>query len=612
MSAAAYLSPKHQAMLYEESGIAPEIAAERGTFTARRGKDVPQEHGSLPKRPGVVFPIHLLDGGTFCRLRLNNPGRLPRYMQPKGAPNRLDVHPHQHERIKRPGGMRYATEGEKKVDAGVSRDLLMVGQSGVFNGQCDKGAKLIPDWDLLPIEGEKYSICYDSDIESNPMVQLAADRLARLLRERGAEVFITLLPPAADGSKQGLDDFFANGGTAKEIEMLTRPYSPMLIERARLSRNDKLHAFIKDLESRFWSHEWKGQGGHSDRDVYLKLVEAARRHGRLVGDGVRVVKAQGPLANESKVNARTLWKALNRLEESGLIYRDNEGRKADKPGAFVLRASVSQYGEKRGREGEATPELQEFVPGDLHLRAPRLMWSRPKFTPKRGTIADTRMVRQGPKLERRDRIERLGKVCGASIDALDQRGPMHINELAEALHKRRARDLRRRNLPMLEEAGIVTVDGDTIALADNWLEALEEQRKLGKEIEAEETARNRYKAKSKAYREWLALPPEERKALKEQRIRARADGFIRDLRYDDEAEECQQVPEVSPLASAIRDYLERNPADACQPPGWIGSTLWAYDIYPGKPTPAEVRAGIVELGGESYLRSNLERGRRAA
>jgi hypothetical protein len=193
------LSDAHQKMLFEESGIDPAIETERGTFTAHRGKDVPQEHGWLPTKPALVFPVHTLDGGLFCRLRLDNPGRYPKYMQPKGHPNRLDVHPRQHERIRHTGDMRYITEGEKKVGAGVSHGLLMVGLSGVWNGQKDN--ELIPDWSLLPLEGERYSITFDSDIIANPNVQMAADRQARLLREQGAEVFITLLPPAPDGGK---------------------------------------------------------------------------------------------------------------------------------------------------------------------------------------------------------------------------------------------------------------------------------------------------------------------------------------------------------------------------------------------------------------------------
>src|SRR5215210_837522 len=253
---------------------AADVIAERGTYSARRGADVPQTSGWLPKKPGIVFQVHTLDGEVFPRLRLDNPGRRPKYMQPKGHSNRLDVHPRQHERIKQPGGIRYVTEGEKKVDAGVSRGLLMVGLSGVWNGQKDK--ELIFDWHLLPLEGERYSITFDSDITSNPNVQMAGERQARLLREQGAEVYITLLPPAADGSKQGLDDFFANGGTVLELELLTRPYDEAVVERVRLTRDQKLRRAIEVLWRRWWATPWTGQGGHTDRDLTLKVIEAAR------------------------------------------------------------------------------------------------------------------------------------------------------------------------------------------------------------------------------------------------------------------------------------------------------------------------------------------------
>jgi hypothetical protein len=502
------LSDSHRRMLFEESGISSDVAAERGTFTARRGKDVPQDNGQLPAKPGIAFLVHTLDGGIFYRLRPDHPGRLPKYMQPKGHPNRLDVHPRQHERIKRPGEMRYVTEGEKKVDAGVSRGLLMVGLSGVWNGQKDKA--LIPDWHLLPLQGERYSITFDSDIAYNPNVQMAADRQVRLLREQGAEVFITLLPPAADGSKQGLDDFFASGGTVSELELLTRPYDLETIERSRLTRDERLRSGLEDLERKFWNSEWKGMGGTSARDVYLKLVEAARRHGKPVEDGIRVMKAQGPLALEAKVSGRTLWKALNRLEEWKLIYRDNKDRKPDKSGAFVLRANVSQYGEKPvwGRD-EGSPG-GECASGDLHLRAPRLRWSQPKFTPKRGLVSGTRKVRQSPKLEARYRIERLGKIRGAILDALDAAGgTLTLSQIADTLHRSRPRDIRRRNLPMLEEAGIIRVAGDSVSLVDDWLEALEDQRRLGKEIEAEKLARTRYEIKSRGYHRRNETPKSE-------------------------------------------------------------------------------------------------------
>jgi ribosomal protein S19E (S16A) len=604
-------------MLHEESGISPEVAAERGYRTIRNRDELPAAFKPYQRRRGLLVPMHSPDGETVChQLRPDKPRKDgPKYETPAGSSPVVDVHPRMLEEVRHGDGLLLITEGGKTGDAATSHGIPTVVLPGVWMW-CVPGVRpyrLKPCFDHVRLEGRDVLVAFDSDCMSKAGVQEALAALVAALEDRGASVKVIYLPDAPDGSKQGVDDFLVAGGTIREMFMLARKFDPADVGRIRLSRDEKLRAAVEDLDRGFWEFEWKGMGGHSARDVYLKLIEAARRRGVVVSDGVRVEQAQGPLFVQAKVSSRTGWKVLNRLEEWGLIYRDNEGRTGKQSGAFVLRANVSQYGEGPGREGKATQELRGYDPCDLHLRAPRLRWSQPKFTPKRGTVADTRMVRQGPKPEPRDRIERLGKIRGAILDALDKNGgAMHINELADALHRKRARDIRRRNLPMLEEAGIVAVDCDTVTLSDNWLEALEEQRKLSKEIEAEKTAREWYRAKSKGYRDWLALPPEERKALKEQRARARADGFIGDLRPAGEPEEHQPEPEVSDLAVAIRDYLDRKPHDACQPPGWIGSTLWAFDLYPSNPTPTEARAAIDELGGEAYLRDHLERARRVA
>jgi hypothetical protein len=213
------------------------------------------------------------------------------------------------------------------------------------------------------------------------------------------------------------------------------------------------------------------------------------------------------------------------------------------------------------------------------------MWSSPEFKPKRGTVKGTRKVRQGPPREPRPAVKRLGKIRGAILDALDSHGgPMFINELADALHRRRARDLRRRNLPMLEEAGIIEVDGDTISLADDWLDRLEEQRELGGEIEAEQTARRRYRERSRAYHSRRETKPDHHFA------NLGADGWVEDLVPADAPE-----PELSPLAAALEVYLERNPGDRNQPESWIANTLWCHDLYPGKATREKVAAALEEL-----------------
>ena len=65
-------------------------------------------------------------------------------------------------------------------------------------------------------------------------------------------------------------------------------------------------------------------------------------------------------------------------------------------------------------------------------------------------------------------------------------------------------------------------------------------------------------------------------------------------------------------AEAIRDYPEMNPKGADQPPGWAALTLWAHELYPGKPTSGEAKAALGELGGEDYGRTLLECARSAA
>ncbi len=95
--------------------------------------------------------------------------------------------------------------------------------------------------------------------------------------------------------KVGVDDYLAAGHTVAELKALARRFEPRDVDRIRLSRDERLRAAVEDLERRFWAQEWKGQGGFSDRDVALKLVEAARRHGKVVEGGIRIVKSWGTL-----------------------------------------------------------------------------------------------------------------------------------------------------------------------------------------------------------------------------------------------------------------------------------------------------------------------------
>jgi hypothetical protein len=499
------LSDAHQTMLYDESGIDPAVAAERGYYTARRRAEVPEAFKDYQRKRGLVVPMFSPDGETVgYQLRPDKPRKDgPKYETPGGVSPVVDVHPRMLEEARRGAGPLLITEGTKTGDAATSRGIPTVVLAGVWMWCVPKVRpyRLKLCFDHIRLEGREVFVAFDSDCMSKANVQDALAALVAALEDRGAVVKVIYLPDDDDGTKQGIDDYLVAGGTIKEMFMMARAFDPADLGRVRLSRDDRLRACVEDLERRWWDEEWKGRGGHTDRDIALKLIEAAARSGKIHPDGLRVRVSWGTLQVGAKVARRTLGKALDRLEERGFMYRDNEGRKPDKTGAFVLRAKVDQYG--RGTP-QATQELRACDPGGLPLRkvpdVSRLRWSRPKYTPRRGLVSGTRRVRNSKLLPPRERIERLGKIRGAVVDALEVAGgELTLQQLCEVLHRRRARDLRRRVLPMLEEAGIIAVEGDAVLLTADWFVRLEDARRICGELEADELAERRRILNSRAY-----------------------------------------------------------------------------------------------------------------
>jgi hypothetical protein len=502
------LSDSHSRQL-KGSDIALHVAAARGYRTIRHRSEVPDEFADWQRRPGLLVPTHSPDGQTKGhQLKPNEPirrkdGSAPKYETPTGSTVALDVNPLMLEAVQQGEGDLWITEGCKKVDSLASRGEPAVGFIGVWNMAVPKtkGTVPLPCWQHVRLRGRRVIIVFDADARINPNVQEALGRAVMMLESLGAIVLVVYLPAVNGDGKAGIDDYLAADGTVKELRLMAAPYQPVDVGAERMSRDERLRAAVEDLERRWWAEEWKGRGGHTDRDVALKLVEAAARCGKIHADGIRVQVSWGTLQVGAKVARETLSKALVRLEEFGFMYRDNKGRKPDKTGAFVLRAKVDQYG--RGAP-QPTRGLRACDPGGLPLRGvpdvPRLRWSRPKYTPRRGLVSGTRRVRNSKPLPPRERIERLGKVRGAVVDALEiAGGALTVEELCEVLHRKQARDVRRRVLPMLEDAGVIEVDADTLRLAADWSERVEAARVAGGELEADELAERRRKLNSRAY-----------------------------------------------------------------------------------------------------------------
>src|SRR5215211_7511884 len=334
------LSKQHQDMLYRESAIEPSVAQARGYRTIRHRSEVPEEFAKWQRRLGLLVPTHSPDGETSGhQLRPDKPilrknGNAPRYETPHGSRITLDVNPLMLDKIRHGDGDLWITEGPKKVDALTGRSEPTVGIIGVWNFAEPGSKSRVPlaCWNHVRLRGRRVIIVYDADARTNPDVQEALRRAVKMLESLGAIVLVVYFPAVNGDGKAGVDDYLADGGTVAELRLMAGPYKPADVGRERMGKDEKLRAGVEDLERRFWETEWKGKGGASARDVYLKLIEAARSHGKIHRDGIRVQKAHGPLALEAKVSGRTLWKALGRLEEWDLIYRDNEGGEADKSG----------------------------------------------------------------------------------------------------------------------------------------------------------------------------------------------------------------------------------------------------------------------------------------
>lgn len=228
------LSREHRRALEEGSAISPGVIAERGYYTVTAKKDL----GALgfspvqQRVPALAIPLYAPDGTRFGPQirpdtpRNNGKGKAIKYETPAGGSIRIDCPSRCQPSVGDPSSPLWVTEGAKKEDALASKGLCAIGLMGVFGFKGRNrwgGTTLLADLDAVACKDREVFICFDSDVSINPAVKMARDRLTEHLQRRGARVLHVDLPTRADGSKMGVDDFFAAGHTAEELKALARP-----------------------------------------------------------------------------------------------------------------------------------------------------------------------------------------------------------------------------------------------------------------------------------------------------------------------------------------------------------------------------------------------------
>lgn len=222
------------------SGITPEQAEQAGIYYEASGKDVFEE---FKGQPVAVFPY--FDPFTDKVLTFRRDGRQEEFARVRYLSKTMDKKARRYDQPRASGVMPYFpmvldwpkiiadtthpivfTEGEKKALALACHGVATIGLGGVYNFM-DDGRFL----ELL--EGIKYSqrpiiLMFDSDRADNPNIRVAEDRLAsEISLKRGGEVHLVTLPPKADGSKQGVDDFIVANGINKLHELVETTAVPM-------------------------------------------------------------------------------------------------------------------------------------------------------------------------------------------------------------------------------------------------------------------------------------------------------------------------------------------------------------------------------------------------
>jgi P4 family phage/plasmid primase-like protien len=249
------LSAEHVRELAESSAIDAQVIAERGYVTVPRpraglhdayGRDSREQlkaqgFPSWAIRedfyfPGLLIPQYTPAGtryaGQFKPFRAvpNREGKPQRYASAKG-PSRLDVHP----RWSTLGGelvppiqdatrRLWITEGVKKADSLTSRGEVTVALAGVYNWRGTHAT--LGDWEDVKLRGREVVVCFDADAITKPHVAQAMARLGKWLRFKGAAKVWYALPP---GGPKGVDDFFAGGGTLKELEQAMSLRAPQVL-----------------------------------------------------------------------------------------------------------------------------------------------------------------------------------------------------------------------------------------------------------------------------------------------------------------------------------------------------------------------------------------------
>lgn len=383
------LEKSHRDELIRDSAISPDVVAERGYATVKSpnialrdgyGRDTREQLRAqgFPSwairenyfYPGLLVPMYTPRGQRIPgQWKPRNPvpgpnGKRMRYASAK-SPSRLDVHPRWTKDpdpdgrearlpvIQDPTIPLWITEGVKKADSLTSRDICAVALAGVYNWRNTHAT--LGDWEDVRLKGREVIICFDADAVIKPDVQRAMARLGKWLKYKGAQkVWYLVVPPGVNGvTTKGVDDYFAAGGTVKQLEQAFATKPPREVSTADTYTDARLAETIAEevLDGRYL---WTGAIGWLQWDGrrWVSATEVS------VGEAVRqwALDAFAAAAQRLRENASDAQVDLDGL-------RPMLGASRQKAVLGLARGIV----ERAGEGFDADPDLLNTPDGVVHL-----------------------------------------------------------------------------------------------------------------------------------------------------------------------------------------------------------------------------------------------------
>lgn len=267
------LSDAHYTELALGSAISEQRIRER-YYQSVTADQLPPEFADYQRRPGLLIPIRSVRGQIESfqlkpdEPRMGKNGKPIKYETAANAPQIIDCPPSAERLLGEPNCPLFITEGAKKVDAAVAAGMIStIGLQGVFGwrGRNENGGStVLADWEHIALNNRTVVIAFDSDVMTKESVRGALDRLAGFLRSKKARVKFLILPELPDGSKCGLDDFFAGGGKQADLNKYLATELPPLATLVSPETRRQVAAFtpvtrcLRDIEEKEIDWLWPG------------------------------------------------------------------------------------------------------------------------------------------------------------------------------------------------------------------------------------------------------------------------------------------------------------------------------------------------------------------